>query len=226
MAEMAHEADYRLVLPCPDVKGSVASKVSGRIREDWRDLQQMHRHPDIDWSFEIALIPAGGYLLGLHYAEQGTLVDELLKFPKVEAYPYWNNTDAPKGVSNRAWKARGKEWDRVLGGKAPAVNGFTYQITAPDPRLWRDEHDETLQPSKDERVRRVGKEVALSRFWNNDRPQDEGIQELFRIQDWLRDTEDGHGTLAAILEEVAGVLPESYRFEDFLVEPAIETDTV
>ena len=32
---------------------------------------------------------------------------------RVEDYCYWNNTDSPKEVSQRQWKARGDNWDKV-----------------------------------------------------------------------------------------------------------------
>jgi len=222
MEAMAEEADRRIALPHLSRKESVASLVNRQIREDWQELQHKHRQPHLDWSFEIALIPGKDYLLGLHYTEQSILVEELFKLPKVEAYPYWNNTDGPKGVTRRSWKARGREWDRALGNDTPAAKGFTYQITSPTPLLWREEQDDTLQPSKEHRLRRMTEEVALSRFWDHDRPNDEGIQEMFRIKDWLRDTDEGRSSREAILEEMARILPESYRVADFLVEPAVE----
>lgn len=36
------------------------------------------------------------------------------KYPEwAEDYSYWNNTDRPEGVSQRAWDARGDMWDKV-----------------------------------------------------------------------------------------------------------------
>jgi hypothetical protein len=34
----------------------------------------------------------------------------LAGIPYLETYPYWDNTDRPDGVSQRAWNARGKFW--------------------------------------------------------------------------------------------------------------------
>lgn len=34
--------------------------------------------------------------------------------PGAEDYCYWNNTDPPDDVTNRAWEVRSKTWDRVV----------------------------------------------------------------------------------------------------------------
>lgn len=37
--------------------------------------------------------------------------------PWIEDYAYWNNTDEPKDVSWRAWRARGRKWNKLCLGE-------------------------------------------------------------------------------------------------------------
>lgn len=43
-----------------------------------------------------------------------TIVNGYEPITGVEEYSYWNNTDRPKEISSRMWRARGRTWDRVL----------------------------------------------------------------------------------------------------------------
>jgi hypothetical protein len=223
MKAMVEEADRRIALPKVQPTQSVAARISEDVRNDCQELKKGHRQPELDWSFEIALIPAGNCLFGLHYTEQRSLRDELFKLPGIEPYPYWNNTDPPKGVSNKRWKERGHEWDWALGDGPPAAKGFTYQIAHPEPWLFPDEHDESLQPSTDDRIRRTALTVAMSRFWTPDLPQEDGFREVLRIERWVRDTEDGRKALGTISAELAALLPDRYRLEDFRAQPELGT---
>lgn len=43
---------------------------------------------------------------------------EKVRYPRwAEDYSYWNNTDAPDGITQRAWDERGKVWHRVCLGR-------------------------------------------------------------------------------------------------------------
>jgi len=40
----------------------------------------------------------------------------LMRFPEVEDYRYWNNSNKPKKISDKEWDKRRRDWDKVRPG--------------------------------------------------------------------------------------------------------------
>lgn len=48
--------------------------------------------------------------------------------PEVSSFPYWDNTDPPLDISDKAWENRGKLWLEATGGQTFAAQGFSCQL--------------------------------------------------------------------------------------------------
>ena len=88
-----------------------------------------------DFNCEIVILPPDkqtGNILCLFYAPiRSSLVDYQRPWEslaEVKSYPYWDNTDRPRGISQQRWQERGKEWARVLQDKPPAVMGLSWSL--------------------------------------------------------------------------------------------------
>jgi hypothetical protein len=65
---------------------------------------------DVSCSFNLYVLDDNGYVIP--FGEHG-MVDQF-KVPKwAEDYGYWNNSDAPDGVTEKAFAKRGKIWDQL-----------------------------------------------------------------------------------------------------------------
>lgn len=221
LRRMIEEADERRVLPEVKREESVWSTCFKRAMDAEAMLKKGRRQPQLDFSFEVCLVPRGAYLLGLWYTEQRVFQDELFKLPKVEPYPYWNNTDQPEGISDEEWRARGEEWGEAIGWSAPAEKGFTYQITRPQMAglFERELVTAEMHTSFEDRVARGARSLAIHRKWDKEAPPENAVGVYLKIERWLRDAKEGKAYLEGIKREVAGLLPERYSVDDFFESP-------
>lgn len=88
------------------------------------------------YQLDMSILFSGKHTLALVHHDSNVIMDWFAKQPKVEEFPYWDNTDQPKGMSRKAWKARGKIWDRALPTGVPARDGVHIQSRDPDMFLW------------------------------------------------------------------------------------------
>jgi hypothetical protein len=72
------------------------------------------RDPDADWSCEVCVLRYG---LALLYTENEEMTKAWESMSGVKPWPYWNNTDRPKGVTQKEWDHRGRVWDAALEGR-------------------------------------------------------------------------------------------------------------
>jgi hypothetical protein len=90
----------------------------------------MERDPEYDFECNLSIHVAGGkYVYILLYAEMRGYETILNNMTGIEYYGYWDNTDPDSTVSERAFNARGKTWDRVLGESGtPMHRGMSFTI--------------------------------------------------------------------------------------------------
>jgi hypothetical protein len=129
-----------------------------------------------DYECGLALLAGCKKTLVMLFAEQPEYKDVLLSMEGVEEYPYWDNTDEPKNMTRKAWKARGREWDEALGygidegGHTPEAQGlnmkcigrFNLPIPYMQPELLVAETMKYL-PTFEQRVREMAVERVLSK---------------------------------------------------------------
>lgn len=70
------------------------------------------------------------YYLFTHYALEKFSKIYFENLKNVQEYGYWNNTDAPEGMSDFQWNTRSDDWDKVLlnEGGIPAEVGLTQVV--------------------------------------------------------------------------------------------------
>jgi hypothetical protein len=66
-----------------------------------------------------------GRRLALFYAERKEMRDMWEANPHVKPWPYWDNTDWPKGMTREKWNYRGKKWEEAIGDRPPDQAGLT-----------------------------------------------------------------------------------------------------
>jgi hypothetical protein len=113
------------------------------ISAKYKKVKQTYdRDPRYDFECELSIHAAGGkYVYILIYAQQHGYEAILKQMPGIEYYGYWDNADPDSDVSENAFRARGKVWDRVLGKTStPMHRGMTFTIvgsTLPMPKYER-----------------------------------------------------------------------------------------
>ena len=106
---------------------------------DWLDMRTElkrtgMRNSLVDTDFQIVVFPRMKGWIGIVYTEHEAWFQKWLSLPKVSEYGYWNNTDAPENVSDRAWRQRRHDWGRALLSKEPgipAMHGLTIDVSDP-----------------------------------------------------------------------------------------------
>lgn len=78
----------------------------------------------------IGQLPTDGTILALYYGDS-SFVEHLEKLGLVE-YPYWNNSDRPKNVSEEEWDERRQHWDDAFygGNEPPLTAGLNFILVS------------------------------------------------------------------------------------------------
>lgn len=162
-----------------------------------------HRDPEVDFDFEIAILPHDGRVYGMVFSERSHWVDRWMEKEGIEDFAYWDNTDRPDDLSAKDWKARGRVWDGILRANAagtPGMSGFSAQCTD---RMLQPRLEEVMEsiPTLEARVAARARETAMDSAYVAMREKMEGVEEehnpfvlLRKIERWL----DGDG--AHVLE--------------------------
>lgn len=89
------------------------------------------RQPEVDFSFDICIIPQGSIILGLLFTEQLAYNDVLVTKPWFVDYGWQNSTDRDERVPEEEWNFRGAVWLRMLADSwnIPAMAGFSARIS-------------------------------------------------------------------------------------------------
>lgn len=85
------------------------------LREGYKSqLSSSQRGPfNFDVSVVIREFEGGLYILPYCDWMMRDVLDFLKKDKRLEDFAYWNNTDMPDGMTDKAWKARGRVWDAL-----------------------------------------------------------------------------------------------------------------
>lgn len=80
-----------------------------------RDIKRTGlRDPAVDFEFTVVVMPHKGSNYGIVYTDQSAWLKKFMKQSWVREYAYWNNSDPPQTITERAWAQRGKVWDAIL----------------------------------------------------------------------------------------------------------------
>jgi hypothetical protein len=77
-------------------------------------------------------------------------------------YPYWDNADQPRNISEKEWRKVGAQWDSALGSGVPAENGFVFECMSKDSRPLAYDIVKVMGalPSFEDRVKSLAEDVA------------------------------------------------------------------
>lgn len=88
------------------------------------------RDPEIDFTFNISILPMNNKILGIYYGENKRIIDAWNSKSYVVEYHYQNQTDRPNLISTKEWKQRRRDWYKVLPGYGiPSECGFSADIS-------------------------------------------------------------------------------------------------
>lgn len=172
----------------------VLTQASARIRRTGQ------RDPSRDFGCDITVLRDpfdDDALLFLVFSEQD-LDAEVLSVPGVVEYRYWNNTDRPDHVDERAWAARARCWDEALGWDTPAERGLTWSLRDLSFECTLGDRDALGQfiPSAQDRARRLVGRRAMEAV-----PVGEGQ----RPAEWMRAARAARDAALGDVEHVAAV---------------------
>ena len=109
-----------------------------KAHEEYRDRVKVIkdsglRDPEVDFDFEIVILPIKDKILGIHYTEQGEFKKLLSEKPWFREYGYWDNVDPSEKCTEEEWDKRQNDWDEALPGYVtPAFAGLSVKLTNPN----------------------------------------------------------------------------------------------
>ncbi len=150
------------------------------------------RMPQFDFTMNMCLVPTKSKILALLYTERNEFTKVWERTQGVHRYCYWDNTDKPNNVNQKAWDARGKEWDKALGEKCiPASVGFTWDPVAGHLPFPNKKDIVKSIPSIEKRAKVIA-ETLFETEWNKSQTaESKDVYEMWdKFREW-KNSEDG-----------------------------------
>jgi hypothetical protein len=181
-----------------------------------------YRDPEIDFQFDVVLMPHVGAVYGMVFTEQEAWWQLFESKAYISDFSYWNNSDGPDDLPEEEWDRRGEVWSAILDAallSVPAMGGFTAECV-----------HETIHtgvpdvlaaiPSFEDRVKAKAFELAISAIMQEEATKIEDPQErsslifgmVMRKQAWLR-SEEGRPLLAEYEVKMRTTLVETITTE-------------
>ncbi|MFL9611038.1 hypothetical protein ACKF11_13205 [Methylobacillus sp. Pita2] len=93
------------------------AEAAGDVRNRLKVIKDKgSRDPEIDWGCSLSLFPVNDQeFLVIPFAENQQVMSMLDDQQGFTDYSYWTSSDRPDDVPEAEWRARGKQWDEVLG---------------------------------------------------------------------------------------------------------------
>lgn len=114
------------------------------------------RDPEVDFDFEIVILPIKDKILGTHYTEQGEFLKLLSEKPWFKRYGYWDNTNQDSSCTDEEWDKRYYDWEEAMPGyDTPAYLGFSVQLTNPNMFNVLSDHEELFNSLIPDKIKRA-----------------------------------------------------------------------
>lgn len=82
-----------------------------------------------DLKLSITIFHHKNEFYGIPFADDGKLIEIVLKNKWVRDFSYWNNSDQPEGMSDKEWEMRAKVWNDIFKKEGtPSEAGYTKDI--------------------------------------------------------------------------------------------------
>jgi len=166
-------------------------------------------NPHIDTKCSITIHPEGDDVLGIMSCDMPELALAILESEGVGAYPYWDNSDKPAGVSCKDWGLRKQRWHKVIeqetntGLIAKITNGQYRQDVLPKTL---DKLNSFDMPTMDKRVKKFVLQIMSK---SSDLTTKRSVKEIMCIlgsEDWASRREEAE-------KHIRAKLPQTYDIE-------------
>lgn len=126
-----HEEAHKIVLKqiareCAEIVDNIFTKRFNQIPANYREkteysvyyaarsisLERIEKNKTFTCSF--VLYPHGRNILCTFHSRNENFESIFSSTEGVEEYGYWNNTDKPENISEKQWRKRQKDWDKVF----------------------------------------------------------------------------------------------------------------
>ena len=115
-----------------DTKYIPYSRAWFEVADEQNESKRSETRSSVDYGLEVCLIPGQEFMYAILYGEE-KMHGPWISAQGAEAYPYWDNTDPPNGISIEQWHDRRDEWARVLRDSwTPGKVGFTFTLSSND----------------------------------------------------------------------------------------------
>lgn len=193
-----------------------------------------YRDCEVDFDFEVSVMPHGRNIYGIIYTERGKWRDLFMSQPEISDFSYWDDTDRPDDITERRWRHRYKVWDTILlrGPDAiPAMRGLSAQCTTES--LWIDAEDiiAAIKPHE-VRVRNLARSAVMDAEFKRRMTgfSDNGVKAqvfsiFFDVEKWLKSPE-GEAILQTKIKELEVILPKELTKDMLLKQLPAPTEPV
>ncbi|TLX15956.1 hypothetical protein [Rhizobium sp. MHM7A] len=184
-----------------------------------------YRDCEVDFDFEVSIMPHGRNIYGIIYTERGSWRDLFMDQPEISDFSYWDNSDRPSEITARQWRHRYKVWDALLlrGPDAiPAMRGLSAQCTTESFYVEADDIVAAIKPHE-VRVRNLARSAVMDADMkrrmarlSEAEVKSRVFETFFDVEKWLK-SPDGNAALQAKIKELEIILPKKLT-KDMLLE--------
>lgn len=186
--------------PLQDIRYFIEREVIMMAKKNASTDTLMDYNSEVDMDVKLSVMPIPRKLLGIRYIKNEALDKAFMAYPGITEYGYWNNVDAPKGMSNDSWKRRKKNWNIALPGVGiPAENGFEFSIidTLRNANEWISNYETQIIPNltpKDELRTKIAKMkllgIKFEEFKAEMESDDDSLRVYFKARDYVKEHPD------------------------------------
>lgn len=183
--------------PLQEVRYFIEREIIQMAKKNAATDTLMDYNSDIDMDVKLSVMPIPRKLLGIRYIRNEALDKAFMEYPGIKEYGYWNNVDAPKGMSKDSWKRREQNWNIALPGIGiPAENGFEFSIidTLRNANEWISNYETQIIPHltpKDELCTKIAKMkllgIKFDEFKAEMESDDDSLRVYFKARDYVKD---------------------------------------
>lgn len=195
---------------------------------------RFHDFCQYEFYCNVTVLPCHDEVFLMIFTEEREVEDIFGKMEEIEEYPYWDNTDQPKGMTWEEWEVRGKEWDEALGNGIPSQNGFGIDILKEtfDLKIFPKDGQETPSPLEEtlkyipnleKRIKRL-LSMKMRYLWKKDKRKeidellasDLGNYAMWQESDkmyktWIKDNEE---LKESERKNISNMIKKSFTVED------------
>lgn len=208
--------DHSLVSPKSKAGKTPLLEAFNSVMDRQREIKKTgYRDCEVDFDFEVSIMPHGRKVYGIIYTERGKWRDLFMDQPEISDFSYWDNSDRPDSITQREWNHRYKVWDQILlsGPDAvPAMRGLSAQCTTQSLYVGVDDIVAAIAPH-DVRVGNMAKTAVMDADmkrrmtgFSDAEVKAKVFDVFFDAEKWMK-TDEGQTALRSKIIELEALLP-------------------